>query len=208
MNRLSLRNNGLKFKTAGKFSTILLLLFFLKHKSNMPTPKHTRQLTTWQVFCQVERKFQSRELNRQPLPWDLGISPLSSSSLGRIGPITNHFRGVYKMCPNLINKNRKMSTCNRLDLGTLGYRLVMPKNLLGHWSEFFGNNSSNKQWLLTTPIVLLGPHLYRYVDGFPHGGMWVLFGAFLNLVGNLKPQPSISTNLFRHWNLYCNLANS
>ena len=33
-------------------------------------------------FCQVERRFHIRELNRQPLPRDLGISPPSSSSLG------------------------------------------------------------------------------------------------------------------------------
>ena len=28
-----------------------------------------------------------------------------------------------------------MSTCNRLDLGTPGYRLVLPKNLPGHWTQ-------------------------------------------------------------------------
>ena len=28
-----------------------------------------------------------------------------------------------------------MSTCNRLDLQTLGYQLVMPKNLPDHWLE-------------------------------------------------------------------------
>ena len=56
--------------------------FFLRQKADRPTPKHIRQLTTWQVFCQVERRFHNRESNRQPLPWDLGISPPSSSSLG------------------------------------------------------------------------------------------------------------------------------
>ena len=48
----------------------------------MPAPKHMRQLTTWQVLCQVERRFHTRELNHQPLPWDLGVSPPSSNSLG------------------------------------------------------------------------------------------------------------------------------
>jgi hypothetical protein len=47
---------------------------------DMPTPKHKRQLTTCQVSCQVERIFYSLESNRQPLPWDLGISPSSSNS--------------------------------------------------------------------------------------------------------------------------------
>ena len=34
--------------------------------------------------------------------------------------ITDHFRGINKIYPNLIKENRKMSTCNRLDLQTLG----------------------------------------------------------------------------------------
>ena len=48
----------------------------------MPTPKHMRQLTTLQVLCQVERRFHSRELNHQPHPSNLGISPPSFGSLG------------------------------------------------------------------------------------------------------------------------------
>ena len=34
--------------------------------------------------------------------------------------ITDHFRGIQIMCPNLVKENRRMSTCNRLDLQTLG----------------------------------------------------------------------------------------
>ena len=45
--------------------------FFSRQKADKPTPS----------FCQVERRFHSREVNRQPLPLDLGISPPSSSSL-------------------------------------------------------------------------------------------------------------------------------
>ena len=37
--------------------------------------------------------------------------------------------------PNLIKENRGLSTCNRLDLQTLGSQPVMPKNLPDHWSE-------------------------------------------------------------------------
>ena len=44
--------------------------------------------------------------------------------------ITDHFNGIYGIYPNLTKKNRKMSTCNRLDLETLGSRMIMPKNLL------------------------------------------------------------------------------
>ena len=62
---------------------ILFYSFHLRHKADRPLPKHKRQLiTTWQVFCQVERRLHNWESNRQPLPWDLGISPPSSNSLG------------------------------------------------------------------------------------------------------------------------------
>ena len=53
----------------------------LRQKADRPTPKHKRQLTTWQVFHQVERKFHIQDSNRQPLPRDLGISPPSFGSL-------------------------------------------------------------------------------------------------------------------------------
>ena len=46
--------------------------------------------------------------------------------------ITDHFRGIYRMYPNLMKENRRMSTCNRSDLHTLGSQPVMPKNLPDH----------------------------------------------------------------------------
>ena len=42
---------------------------------------------------------------------------------------TDHFRGVYRIYPNLIKEHRRMSTCNWLDLQTLGSQPIMPKNL-------------------------------------------------------------------------------
>jgi hypothetical protein len=53
---------------------------------------------------------------------------------------THHFRGIHRIYPNLIKKNRKMSTWNRLDLESLGYRLIMSKffsyigTLVSKWS--------------------------------------------------------------------------
>ena len=47
--------------------------------------------------------------------------------------ITDHFREIYRIYPNQIKGNRRMSTCNRLNSKTLGYRLVMPKNIPEHW---------------------------------------------------------------------------
>ena len=51
--------------------------------------------------------------------------------------ITHHFKGIYRIYPNLIKENRRMSTCNRLDLQTLGSQpVIMPKNLPNHcWWE-------------------------------------------------------------------------
>jgi hypothetical protein len=49
--------------------------------------------------------------------------------------ITNHFRGMHRICPNLMKENRRMSTCNRLDLQTLGSQPIIcaqkyPRSLL------------------------------------------------------------------------------
>ena len=46
---------------------------------------------------------------------------------------TDHFQGIYRIYPNLTNENWRMSTCNRLDLQTLGSRPLMLKNLPDHW---------------------------------------------------------------------------
>ena len=43
------------------------------------------------------------------------------------------FRGFYRINPDLIKENWRMSTYNRLDLQALGSQPVMPKNLPGHW---------------------------------------------------------------------------
>ena len=58
---------------------VFVFVFFWQEADRL-LPKHMRQLSIWRAFCQVERRFNSRELNRQPLPWDLGIS-LSSSNI-------------------------------------------------------------------------------------------------------------------------------
>ena len=47
---------------------------------------------------------------------------------------TSRFRRTYIIYPNLIHENQRMSTCNHLDLQTLGSRPIVPKNLPDHWS--------------------------------------------------------------------------
>ena len=41
--------------------------------------------------------------------------------------IANHFKRIFKIYLTLIEDKRKISTCNWLDLETLGYRLILPK---------------------------------------------------------------------------------
>ena len=45
----------------------------------------------------------------------------------------DHVKGIYRIYPNSIKENRRMSICNRLDLQTGGSQPVVPKNLHGHW---------------------------------------------------------------------------
>jgi hypothetical protein len=52
------------------------------------------------------------------------------------GKMTNHFRGIYRIYPNVIKKNRRMSTCNQMDLQTLGSQPIMPKIFPDHWSGY------------------------------------------------------------------------
>ena len=47
--------------------------------------------------------------------------------------INDQLRKIYGIYSNFFLKNnQKITTYNRLDLGTLGSRLIMPNNLLGH----------------------------------------------------------------------------
>ena len=47
--------------------------------------------------------------------------------------ITDHFRGIHRVYPNLVYENRRMSKYNRLDLQTLGSQRVMPTKIPDHW---------------------------------------------------------------------------
>ena len=49
--------------------------------------------------------------------------------------IADQCRGNYRIYPDIRKGNWRMSTCNRLDMQTLGSRpVIMPKNLPDHWS--------------------------------------------------------------------------
>ena len=71
----------------------------LRQKADMQVLEHMRQLTTWQVFCQVYRGFHSRESNRQPLPWDLEIiSAINTCAM----PCKARHKGYSLHCINFV----------------------------------------------------------------------------------------------------------
>ena len=45
--------------------------------------------------------------------------------------VTNHVRRICKIHVKLVKENRKITTCNQLNLETLGSGLIMHKNLPG-----------------------------------------------------------------------------
>jgi hypothetical protein len=71
--------------------------------------------------------------NRQLVPDELVEFEKHPVDVQDCRKITDHFRGIYRIHPNPIKENRRMSTCNRLDLQTLGSQPTMSKNLPDHW---------------------------------------------------------------------------
>ena len=59
---------------------------------------------------------------------------------------TDHFRGIYRINPNLMKENRRMPSWNRLDLQTLGSQLVMSKDLPDHWFTFESSGRLSVIW--------------------------------------------------------------
>ena len=87
---------------------------------------------------------------------------------GKAGPGPTIFVELYK-------ENRRMSTCNRLDLQTLGSQTIMPSNLPDHWSPLDGHQKqkSLKRYYssqlhsarVVTPYIIRWPGWY-YPTGF------------------------------------------
>ena len=63
----------------------MCVCIYIYIRDRMLTCQHHSTRGNWppgKFSCQVERRYHSWDSNRQPLPWDLGISPPSSNSLG------------------------------------------------------------------------------------------------------------------------------
>ena len=94
--------------------------------------EHMRQLTIWLVSCQVERRFHRPGIELLTTRFGVGAFPLSFGTLGSSWTATDPFRGIYKVYLKIIKKIQKVTTCNWLDLKTLEFGPIMPKNLLGY----------------------------------------------------------------------------
>ena len=125
---------------------IFYFLFFLRKMADMPTRKHRRQLTTFEVLFQVEWRFHNRKVNRQPFPWNLGVSPTSSSSFRSTRTKTGWssilmenkpiiLKGIYGI-PQIISTPKDGNVSHRLDLEAQGLDWsILPKNLPIHYSK-------------------------------------------------------------------------
>ena len=74
--------------------------------------------------------------------------------------ITNHVRGIYRIYPNFIKENRRMSTCTQLDLQTLGSQPIMPKNPPNRWSNL------SKLFFVGYKANLSSKNVCRFVNQF------------------------------------------
>ena len=106
--------------------------------------------------------------------WVREYNRLKSETIFSI--ITDHTREIYGICLQLIKKNRKITTCNPLDLETVGSWPIMPKNLPEHciWATtvcldvcaiftqeymiFFSTNRSEEN-----PSLDFQPWAYTYI---------------------------------------------
>jgi hypothetical protein len=75
--------------------------------------------------------------------------------------IIDHFEGIYRIYPNLIKENQKMSTCHRLDLQTLISQPIMPKILPNHFSKLL--------FLPCPGVITCCPRAMRFVALFRKG---------------------------------------
>ena len=122
MNWLSLKNNRLKFKTPEKTTDNFIRIYgiYLEFVKEIPRDHNMSLIGLG---------------NTRILTYDQGEPAISYKWTGwssRLQENCRLFRGIYRIYPNVIKESRRMSTCNRLVLQTLGSQPVVPKNLTDH----------------------------------------------------------------------------
>ena len=122
MNQLSLRNDRLKLKTAGKRSEMSQNYWMMVHRY----PNLKDEVGGSTPNCEI-----SSLLNIKTCQSLLCFGARWSTLCLKIKKlnITDHFRRICRIKPNLMNEKWKMSTYNWLDLQTLESQPIMPKNL-------------------------------------------------------------------------------
>ena len=169
----------------GEEATYLLIFFycsFCETEGRQAEPKHTRQLTTWKVFYQVERIFRSWESKCQPLPWDVDISPPSSSSLG--SSWTNLI--AYIIVGNSVSwATWRLKSCPRVFLIILSLLSRGPPLCGSHYFLFHFdillraiNMGERELWASHTSIHTLHPTTEKRPWTFSRYDTWISFKFF------------------------------
>ena len=103
------------------------------------TSRSTNLLIDWLInrWLQLFKLFKATNGENQPLvreePVELDIYLVEVQDSGKLLII---LRSLGEYTSILMKENHEMSTCNRLDLETLGSWPIMPKYILGHWSRW------------------------------------------------------------------------
>ena len=112
--------------------------------------------------------------------------------------ITDHFRGIYRIYPNLIKDNWRISTCNRLDLETLGSQPVMSKNLPNPWVTFVNPFFAH----MCTPIDL--GHWYHLVCQGQFSPLSSTCAYLLDITCTLVATSVVLGSVSPNWGLHLN----
>lgn len=105
------------------------------------------------------------------------------------GKLPNHCRGIYRIYLKLINQKLKDHKCHRLHSKTLGFWLIVPKNLPGHCCRYHStwkSHNQQKRHNLQSASAMIASNniawlLIHHLQYHWHWSLWVLFDSFFML---------------------------
>ena len=123
---------------SGECSEIQSVFWFdrLIHKSHWVSECFWALLWRWNLESNFTSYYHMIGENRQLVRDELVEFEKQLVEVQDCRKISDRFRGIHGIFPNSIKENCRMSTCNRLDLQTLGSPPIMPKNLPDHWYDY------------------------------------------------------------------------
>ena len=99
---------------------------------------------------------------------------------------THRFRGICKIYLKLIKKNRDITTCNRLDLETLGSWPVVCKNLLQTLEGSLFQQNIFSPWIWShVMLTFVTAHLYTIRIPHPSTCEVEIGSSLQNLIGDI-----------------------